>query len=1205
MISPHKTPALAKMAMLLLFAIGAVAVLGTNTISAQELGRTITSPFGIARQISSLESGSDEDTFVDPETGEVGHIIRNPFGIANPEGVDTGIDIPDNGEEVGGIITSPFGVPASDDIDTGVDVFDEDEEYLISLPEKEDPSLDENDVIDNLDDPEVAKETISKIVFVEDFSRIDESGVATKGSLPPKDAPRNTGEDLGFDFKLVGTSEGATSVTVNSAAGGTLYVLSGNDFVIEAQPIRGQFPGDPTWTITSNNPGGPTSNSGIPYKTGVTQTSTQKTYTANSAYEYGSYTITVRSDSYNHTVIREIDVVVVTLNLTIQNPIGGNSVYASLLATNIADESSTNIANESSAEKPDYANFEARSGETSLKRMDLRINFGHLNRNQCKVKFLYEGVNAITDPETTPPTIANNNLKYIYKRKSTDQYYDYSANWKQKELRIWASPDNSLTDKSSRNYRNYKPTNNNNGGNYLAPDTYYTINELNPNGNSSECTKELYLEGINPSADTVAYTPITVELYYNNKKIVSKVVTLNIIESKVILNVNNDPNYLLDETDHKIKDQCNGFQGWFADEFNTTTFNRKDNTHGLENLFPVLLKELPKLPSNMKYVLELSQNQLGVIVKKPEGTSLNYITDSDKCEDLLSAIKLSTKKNEITNHNTTGDEKCLFGVYVPVDYDPQQEDQDGITGYLSLYLCAENSETTEGGILLDNALYTFRPVEKFFEMWFTRKRNDLISIYNNYPTDNGRHASESYSNFFYVYDYPICLDEQRGESGCDKITFAKDEERDNSKPVFIFLHGFNVTEEEAFESNRIFFRRMYWTGYRGNYIGITWDGDYYPIPWDVLKNSDIERLIHKSYFDTDVFHALQTSPAVCSFVKDLIPCVPHVNMAAHSLGNLVMWDALRLLSCEGTTNKISNAISFEGAVWSEAFRDPEPLYYLNETNSNNNIIYTFRNECVFCKDCPVCNNSEECTNCPDCQTSSNCKNCQHCQNYNEIPIASDLEKHSWSHWFRQPEHSAFSVVDRFVNSRTDADYALIWMKRWNTLCHGFYDHYDRTFQEYRSPMRNSLPEYAALLKQGHRVESSFSENAWDTILAIITNIATIPFLTIESLWNDNIHLIEEIADDIFLYTDYLSDPIGLTDLKYNNSNNNSNSDSEIDFHLRDYELGGDESRFTDYNAKYNNWDSNAHSDYVEKEFFDIHLWYNHVFEVLTHIISQQ
>ena len=179
--------------------LASFAILDTTSISAQELGRTITSPFGIARQTSTSESGSDGDTFIDPETGEVGHIIRNPFGVANPEGVDTGIDIPDSGEEeVGGIITNPFGVPDPDGVDTDVDVFDEEDEYLISLPDDEESDVENSEGVDEVDDEtsDDVKEKIDKIEFSEDFSRNDESGIATKGSLPPKDAPRNTGEQV-------------------------------------------------------------------------------------------------------------------------------------------------------------------------------------------------------------------------------------------------------------------------------------------------------------------------------------------------------------------------------------------------------------------------------------------------------------------------------------------------------------------------------------------------------------------------------------------------------------------------------------------------------------------------------------------------------------------------------------------------------------------------------------------------------------------------------------------------------------------------------------------------------------------------------------------------------------------------------------------------------------------------------------------------
>ena len=239
-----KTPALAKLAMLLLFAIATVAILDTTSISAQELGRTITSPFGIARQTSTSESGSNGDTFVDPETGEVGHIIRNPFGVANPEGVDTGIDIPENaGEEVGGIITSPFGVPASDDIDTGVDVFEEDEEYLISLPDDEESEVEESEDADEVDD-----ETSDEVKVFEEES----AETTTEKYVPVIDNPIRGVEHPSFNFELTCSSAGATVTDSGDVSvTPTLCVLPGKTIQTQAVLSEGSWPsGAPTWTLT-------------------------------------------------------------------------------------------------------------------------------------------------------------------------------------------------------------------------------------------------------------------------------------------------------------------------------------------------------------------------------------------------------------------------------------------------------------------------------------------------------------------------------------------------------------------------------------------------------------------------------------------------------------------------------------------------------------------------------------------------------------------------------------------------------------------------------------------------------------------------------------------------------------------------------------------------------------------------------------------
>ena len=163
MISPHKTPALTKLVMLLLFAIAFVAILETTSVSAQELGNTIMSPFGIAGQTSTSESGSDGDTFVDP-----------------------------------------------DSVDTGVDVFDEDEEYLISLPDDEESDADKHE---SMEDEGNADNTLND---AKELVEEDSSKTTTEKYVPVIDNPIRGGEYPTFNFKLEASAGG---MTVSSETG--------------------------------------------------------------------------------------------------------------------------------------------------------------------------------------------------------------------------------------------------------------------------------------------------------------------------------------------------------------------------------------------------------------------------------------------------------------------------------------------------------------------------------------------------------------------------------------------------------------------------------------------------------------------------------------------------------------------------------------------------------------------------------------------------------------------------------------------------------------------------------------------------------------------------------------------------------------------------------------------------------------------------
>lgn len=146
----------------------------------------------------------------------------------------------------------------------------------------------------------------------------------------------------------------------------------------------------------------------------------------------------------------------------------------------------------------------------------------------------------------------------------------------------------------------------------------------------------------------------------------------------------------------------------------------------------------------------------------------------------------------------------------------------------------------------------------------------------------------------------------------------------------------------------------------------------------------------------------------------------NINIAAHSLGNLVMWDALRLYKHKYTDMAVNNAISIQGAVWSETFDLQLPRDYDSEPDTDHNTTYSIN----------------------------------------------DLMRHSWAFWLQQSNKTAISVVSKFINSFNTNDEALDWMRWANAYPEG---HYDRgTPADFRSSGRNSLPEFLALLRYGSR-----------------------------------------------------------------------------------------------------------------------------------------
>lgn len=206
----------------------------------------------------------------------------------------------------------------------------------------------------------------------------------------------------------------------------------------------------------------------------------------------------------------------------------------------------------------------------------------------------------------------------------------------------------------------------------------------------------------------------------------------------------------------------------------------------------------------------------------------------------------------------------------------------------------------------------------------------------------------------------------------------------------VFVHGYNVNEQDARVTGNEVFRRLFWVGYRGNLEVLTWEGNEGP-PWE---------------FATNVENAFQTSPALLEFFDNTLlgttgdgwNALPdNVTLMAHSLGNQVALDALRLRSAgigTGPCQLARGFFSVEAAIWPETFWQEEPVAYPES-------------------DPPV-----------------------------EYSVG-DLKSHSWSFWYNQAAHKAFDSVASSFHTYNPGDEVLALMLLDDYTKRNFGKQYDR------------------------------------------------------------------------------------------------------------------------------------------------------------------
>ncbi|MFA7369057.1 MAG: hypothetical protein WC334_05365, partial [Kiritimatiellales bacterium] len=100
---------------------------------------------------------------------------------------------------------------------------------------------------------------------------------------------------------------------------------------------------------------------------------------------------------------------------------------------------------------------------------------------------------------------------------------------------------------------------------------------------------------------------------------------------------------------------------------------------------------------------------------------------------------------------------------------------------------------------------------------------------------------------------------------------------------FVFVHGYNVSEEAAQGWHAEMFKRLYWSGSNARFYGVTWQGDQSQVRVPILGNK-----VTPDYH-VNVILALNTAPELESYLDNLSG---NTVIAAHSLGNVLTGSAV-------------------------------------------------------------------------------------------------------------------------------------------------------------------------------------------------------------------------------------------------------------------------------------------------------------------------
>jgi hypothetical protein len=150
----------------------------------------------------------------------------------------------------------------------------------------------------------------------------------------------------------------------------------------------------------------------------------------------------------------------------------------------------------------------------------------------------------------------------------------------------------------------------------------------------------------------------------------------------------------------------------------------------------------------------------------------------------------------------------------------------------------------------------------------------------------------------------------------DASAFQYSPPQDTNTPYILFVHGWNMESWEKDRFAETAFKRLYWQGYQGRFGEFRWPtGSGFTGDFSQIYNDPQE----KDNFDNSEYNAWLSGAGLLNKLNDLnAEYSGHVYMLAHSMGNVVAGEALRLTD----TNQVVNTyVASQAAVTAHTYDD--------------------------------------------------------------------------------------------------------------------------------------------------------------------------------------------------------------------------------------------------------------------------------------------